>query len=93
MCVTLIVSEWQSKEITLENGTDSKEKSSYFRLDWKVGGYRLNGLEKKDVLLLEGRKRDYMTGRGYPEDSGFVRATHRVEGKSSMLLVDQNRMG
>jgi hypothetical protein len=63
----LIISEWQSKEIMLEDGTDSKEKAGIFRLEWNVVGYRLNGLEKRDVELLEHRKRDYMSGRGYQE--------------------------
>ena len=83
----MIMSEWQLEEITLEDGTESKERSGYFRLEWKVGGYRLNGLKKRHVQLLEQRKRDYMTGRGYPEESSFVRATHRLEGKNSTLLV------
>jgi hypothetical protein len=69
----------------LQDGTESKEKADYFRLKWKVGGYRLNGLEKKHVQLLEQRKRDYMTGSGYTEDSGFVRA----EGENGKLLVDR----
>ena len=72
----------------MEDGTESKEKAGYFRLEWKLGGYQLNGLKKRHVQLLEHRKRDYMTSRGYPEDSGFVRETHRLEGKSSMWLVD-----
>ena len=77
----------------LENGTQSKEKAGYFRLAWKVGGYRLSGLQKRDVLLLDRRKRDYMSARGYTDGSCFVRATHRVEGKRRMLVLDWNERG
>jgi hypothetical protein len=42
----------------------------------------------REVEQLELRKKVYMTSRGYPEDSGFVRATHRLEGTNRMLLED-----
>jgi hypothetical protein len=84
----MIITEWQLKEIVLENGTQSEDRAAYFRLEWKVGGYRLNGLKKRDVQMLEHRKKDYMTSRGYSEESGFVGSTHRVEGKNSMWLLN-----
>jgi hypothetical protein len=70
----------------LQNGTESAEKADYFRLEWMGGGYRLNGNEKKHVQLLGQCKRYYMTGRSYTEESGFVKATHRLEGDIGMLL-------
>ena len=72
----------------MEDGTESKEKAGYFRLEWSLGGYRLNGLNMREVEQLELRKKVYMTSRGYPEDGGFVRATHRLEGTNRMLLED-----
>jgi hypothetical protein len=71
----------------LQNGTESAEKADHFYLEWMVGGYWLKGLEKKHVQLLEQRKRDYMTGRVYTEESDFARATHHSEGENGMLLA------
>ena len=84
----MIMAEWQLKEIVLENGTQSEERAAYFRLEWKVGGYRLNGLKKRDVQILEHRKQEYMTSRGYSGENGYAEATHRVEGKNSMWLLN-----
>ena len=53
------------------------------------GGLSLKWLEEEGCPAVGESQERLHDWRGYPEDSGFVRATHRLEGNSSMLLVDE----